>query len=46
MLDLLDRELTRSEDRALFGLPEKPPLQSEPSGIVGQAGSIRPERFV
>lgn len=36
MLNLLDRELTRAEDRALFGLPEKPTPQSESNGAVAQ----------
>lgn len=35
MLDLLDRELTRPEDRALFGLPEKPVAQPESNGVTG-----------
>ena len=34
MLDLLDRELTRSEDRALFGLPEKQAFQPNANDSV------------
>lgn len=37
MLSLLDRELSRPEDRALFGLPEKSAPQPESNGVIGQA---------
>lgn len=35
MLDLLDRELTRPEDRALFGLPEKSAPQLDSNSVTG-----------